>query len=65
MKWVTTDYKGNKKVWYSEDVIEKIIPILELYANSWIDPEFYNGLHFDAEPAKKALKLLNEVDEGI
>lgn len=65
MKWVTTDYKGNKKVWYSEDVIKKIIPILELYANTWIDPKFHNGLHFDAEPAKRALKLLNEVDEGI
>lgn len=24
MKWVTTDYKGNKKVWYSENVIKKI-----------------------------------------
>lgn len=24
MKWITTDYKGNKKVWYSEDVINKI-----------------------------------------
>ena len=60
MKWVTTDYKGNKKVWYSEDVIKKIIPILELYANTWVDPEVYNGLHFDAEPAKRALKLLNE-----
>lgn len=23
MKWITTDYKGNKKVWYSEDVINK------------------------------------------
>ena len=23
MKWVTKDYKGNQKVWYSEDEIEK------------------------------------------
>lgn len=23
MKWITTDYKGNKKVWYSEDVVNK------------------------------------------
>ena len=23
MKWITTDYKGDKKVWYSEDVINK------------------------------------------
>lgn len=63
MKWITTDYKGDKKVWYSENVIEKIIPILELYANTWVDSEVHKGLHFDAEPAKRALKLLNEVDE--
>ena len=24
MKWVTKDYKGNQKVWYSSAVIEKI-----------------------------------------
>jgi hypothetical protein len=24
MKWITTDYKGNKQVWYSEDIITKI-----------------------------------------
>ena len=24
MKWITTDYKGDKQIWYSEDVIEKI-----------------------------------------
>lgn len=24
MKWTTQDYKGNKQVWYSEDMIEKI-----------------------------------------
>ena len=24
MKWVKEDYKGNKQVWYSADVIEKI-----------------------------------------
>ena len=25
MKWITTDYKGNPQVWYSGDVIEKIM----------------------------------------
>ena len=29
MKWITTDYKGNKKVWYSEEVLEKIIQKLK------------------------------------
>ena len=23
MKWVTKDYKGNQKVWYSDDVVEE------------------------------------------
>lgn len=23
--WITTDYKGDKQVWYSADVIEKIV----------------------------------------
>lgn len=62
MKMITTDYKGDKVEWYSADVIKRIIPILELYANTWIDPEVHKGLHFDAEPAKRALKLLNEVE---
>ena len=30
MKWITKDYRGNTKVWYSEDVIEKI----KLYCQS-------------------------------
>ena len=25
MKWVTTDYKGNEQIWYSGDVIQKIM----------------------------------------
>lgn len=25
MKWVTKDYKGNQKVWYSGDVIDECI----------------------------------------
>lgn len=70
MKWITTDYKGNKKVWYSEDVIKKIIPILELYANSYYD--FNSFVHkdnpnlrliYNAMPAKTALDFLNEEDE--
>ena len=29
MKWITTDYKGNQQVWYSGDVIEKILKIAQ------------------------------------
>ena len=29
MKWVTTDYKGNPKVWYSEDEITKYKSFLQ------------------------------------
>lgn len=25
MKWVTTDYKGNEQIWYSDDVIQNIM----------------------------------------
>lgn len=28
MIWITTDYKGNKKVWYSEDEIQRYKNIL-------------------------------------
>ena len=31
MKWVTKDYKGNQKVWYSGDVIEKIYNYAKVY----------------------------------
>lgn len=31
MKWVTTDYKGNPQVWYSDDVINKIESICRGY----------------------------------
>lgn len=29
MKWITKDYQGNKKVWYSANIIEKIKNICE------------------------------------
>lgn len=32
-KWVTTDYKGDEKVWYSEDVILYIKRLCRL--NKW------------------------------
>ena len=33
MKWITTDYKGNKKVWYSEDEITKYKSFLQEIIN--------------------------------
>ena len=57
------NYKNNKVECYSKDVIKEVISILEVYANTWIDTEFYKGLHFNAEPAKRALKLLNKTND--
>lgn len=55
MKWITTDYKGNKKVWYSEDVVNK-------YRNCLIeirDLKIYLGIKDDA--LKMIEKVLAEV----
>jgi hypothetical protein len=49
MKWITTDYKGDKKVWYSDDVIEKIRNIC--YEG------IYAGMDYDI------LDILDEVDK--
>lgn len=40
MKWITTDYKGNKKVWYSEDIIQRIDKLAKEYCKQKIhDPD--------------------------
>lgn len=33
MKWVTKNYKGEKVVWYSEDVIKKIVEFINDFCN--------------------------------
>jgi hypothetical protein len=53
MKWVTTDYKGNPKVWYSGEVIEKIKEKCKEYSRKQ---------NFDPF-AEWILTFLNEVDK--
>lgn len=57
MKWVTTDYKGNKKVWYSEDVTNKYRNCLTEIRNLKISL----GIKDDA--LKMIDRVLNEVEE--
>lgn len=58
MKWVTTDYKGNKKVWYSEDVINRI---REWATGGIISKALKAEKEFDA--CDTIINFLNEVDE--
>lgn len=73
MKWITTDYKGNKKVWYSEDVINRIKEIsqksnmpscMDVYCDCehCHDDVTENGNRCMQYGLQKIFKLLNEVD---
>lgn len=55
MKWITTDYKGNKKVWYSEDVIEKTKQLAKDYLTDC------QGFKCDA--MNEILQILDEVEQ--
>lgn len=58
MKWITTDYKGNKVEWYSADVINRI----REWATGEILAKKYNAIHkYDA--CDTILNFLNEVDK--
>ena len=57
MKWVTKDYQGNKKVWYSEDVILRI----REWATADVLAKKYNAIHKD-DACETILNFLNEVD---
>lgn len=57
MKWVTTDYKGNPQVWYSEDVINKYRNCLTEIR----DLKISLGIKDDA--LKMINRVLAEVDE--
>ncbi len=52
MKWITTDYKGNKVEWYSADVILRI--------REWATGGIISKGEFNA--CETILKFLNEVD---
>lgn len=65
MKWVTTDYKGNKKVWYSEDVINRIRKEFEELFNQYVknkDKQLEPYLQGGVIVSRKLLDILNEVD---
>ena len=55
MKWTTKDCYGNTKTWYSEDVIEKIRKIINVFEND-CKGKVCNCL------CCSILELLNEVD---
>lgn len=74
MIWRTTDYKGNKKVWYSEDVIEKIKGIaqksdmpscmdVDCNCESCHDKVTENGTRCMQYGLQKILKIINEVKQ--
>lgn len=44
MKWITTDYKGDKVEWYSADVIEKIKGICNNHIKGINDCGSYNPI---------------------
>lgn len=52
MKWVTKDYRGDTKVWYSEDVIRKIELICQ--SANCLGKQYLST---------QILKLLKEVDK--
>lgn len=58
MKWITTDYKGDRVEWYSADVISRI--------REWATAEIlaikYGAIYKD-NACETILKFLNEVDE--
>lgn len=66
MKWVTTDYKGNPKVWYSEDVINRIREEFEELFNQYVnnkDKQLEPFLQGGVIVSRKVLDILNEVEK--
>ena len=58
MKWITTDYKGDKVEWYSADVINRI--------REWVTAKIlakkYSAIYED-DACETILNFLNEVDK--
>lgn len=74
MKWITTDYKGNKVEWYSADVINSIREIsqkCDMPPCMYVDCDCEhchdvlteNGNRCMQYGLQKIFKLLNEVDK--
>ena len=65
MKWITTDYKGDKVEWYSADVINRIREEFEELINQYIenkDEQLKPYLQGGVIVSKKVLDILNEED---
>lgn len=58
MKWITTDYKGDKKVWFSQETINRI---REMATAGIIGYKY--GAQNEYHSCKDILEYLNEVDE--
>lgn len=58
MKWVREDYKGNPKVWYSGEVINRI----REWATAEILAKKYGAAH-KGDACETILNFLNEVDK--
>jgi uncharacterized protein YwgA len=57
MKWITTDYKGNRVEWYSPDVINRI---REMATAGVIGYKY--GAQNEYHSCEDILNFLNEVD---
>lgn len=44
--------------------LEEIEPILELYANSFINPLYHTDIHYDNKSAKRGLDIINKAKGG-
>ena len=58
MKWITTDYKGDRVEWYSADVINRI--------REWATGEVLakkHGMIHKGDACETILNFLNEVDK--
>lgn len=66
MRWETENYKGDRQVWYSEDVIEKIKTILnnfhKNFYGSCCDCE-YNDCEDDC--AKYHIELIEQIIQEV
>lgn len=60
MKWITTDYKGDKVEWYSEDEVKKYICCL---ADIKELVEKYNFQYHFTDFKNRIMREINEVDE--
>ena len=58
MKWITTDYKGDRVEWYSADVINRI----REWATGEILAKKYDAVYED-NACETILNFLNEVDK--